>query len=99
MRSVGILLIVSGAYLLYTVLHSRLASQSSSESSSGGGDGGGGSGGHSDGQVDSGTHDALDTSGGVTGIVGSVYTIAKNYGSMSDQEKDDANAFAHANGG
>ena len=37
---------------------------------------------------DSGSHMGIDANG-------NVYTIAKPYGSMSDQEKDDANKYAH----
>jgi hypothetical protein len=31
--------------------------------------------------------------------MGAVYTVTSDYGSASDQQKDDMNAFAHASGG
>lgn len=97
MRSAGILLIVAGAFVLYAVVHGHLASpassSASSSSASGGGGGGGGSGGG--GGADSGSHQGIDLTGAVTGAVGTVYTIASNYGDMTDQQKDDANAYAH----
>jgi hypothetical protein len=79
--------------VIYQVLHSRLASSpSSSDSQSSGGGGGGSSGGGGGG--DSGSHQGIDLTGAATGTIGGVYTINSDYGSMSDQQKDDANAFA-----
>lgn len=96
MRSAGILLIAAGAFVLYAVVHGHLASpaSSSASSSSGSGGGGGGSSGGGGG-ADSGSHQGVDLTGAVTGAVGTVYTIASNYGDMTDQQKDDANAYAH----
>lgn len=56
----------------------------------GGGSGGGGGGksGGGGGGTDSGSHMGIDANG-------NVYEIPKNYGDMSDQEKDDANDYAH----
>jgi hypothetical protein len=82
LQTVGIVLILSGAFLIYSVLHSRSQSGSSS-SSTGGGSGGGGE-----------QHQGIDLTGMATGVVGSIYTIFSSYGSMSDQQKDDANAYA-----
>lgn len=98
MRTGGLLLIGSGAVLIYWVIRSGLKS---SPSSSGSSSSGGGSGGitHSTMQsADSGTHQAIDTSGTETGTVGAVYTVNSTYGSASDQQKDDMNAFASAIG-
>jgi hypothetical protein len=99
MRTGGLLLIGAGAVLIYWVIRSGLKSSpsSSGSSSSAGGSSGGGSSGSS-GQADIGTHQALDTTGTVTGTQGSVYTVNSTYGAASDQAKDDMNAFAHAIG-
>jgi hypothetical protein len=43
-------------------------------------------------------HQAIDTTGNATGTIGNVYTINTGYGDMTDQQKDDANAYAHAIG-
>lgn len=59
--------------------------------SSGGGGGGGGSskGGSGSGNAsDSGTHMGIDSSG-------NIITINSSYGSMSNEQKDAANAYAH----
>jgi hypothetical protein len=96
LQTIGIVLILCGAYLIYETLHSRMGSaQSSGSSSSGGGGSAGGSSSSSSSQPDSGQHQAIDLTGGVTGNVGGVYTINTPYGGMTDQQKDDANAFAH----
>jgi hypothetical protein len=91
LRSAGIVLILCGAFVLYQVLHGRLASAQPSSSPSSGGGGGGGGGGGSSGNPDSGSHAAL-------GSDGTVYTINKGYGDMTDSEKDDANRYAHTIG-
>lgn len=94
MRSAGVLLIVAGAFVVYAVVHGHLASpQSSPASSSPGGGTGGGT--KPSATPDSGSHQAIDLTGAATGAIGTVYTIASNYGDMSDQQKDDANAYAH----
>lgn len=88
MRSAGIVLILSGAFLIYAVVHSKLASQQPQPSPpSGSGDGSSGG----DGGGDIGTHQGLNAEG-------IVYTISKAYKDMTDTEKDDANRFAHAMG-
>lgn len=95
MRSAGVLLIVAGAFVVYAVVHGHLASPSQSSaasSSSGGGPSGSSS---SSSTPDSGSHQGIDLTGTVTGAMGTVYTIASSYGDMTDQQKDDANAFAH----
>lgn len=93
MQSVGILLIVVGAFVLYAVVHGRLAPPVSSGSGSSGGGGGGGS--KSGGGSDSGSHQAIDLTGKATGTVGSVYTVSSTYGGASAQQQDDMNAFAN----
>lgn len=100
MRTGGILLIVAGAALVYWVLRAGVGSagSSSGSSSSSGGGGGGGSSSSSSSSTDSGTHQAIDTSGTETGTVGGVYTVNSTYGQATDQQKDDMNAFAHAMG-
>jgi hypothetical protein len=99
-RTGGLLLIAAGAVLVYWVLRAGLKSEvssSGSSSSSGGGSGGGSS--HSgSGQADSGSHMGIDITGSETGTIGNVYTINSSYGSMSGQQQDDANAYAHAIG-
>jgi len=92
-RSAGIVLILLGLFVGYAVIHGRLQSSSASSGSSSSGGGSGGSGGSGAG-ADSGTHQAIDITGQATGTVGGVYTINSAYGDMSDQQKDDANAFA-----
>jgi hypothetical protein len=101
MRTGGILLIASGAVLIYWVLRAGLKSEqsSSASSSSSGGGGGGGSSQGGSGGADIGTHSAIDTSGTQTGTVGAVYTVNSTYGGASGQQQDDMNAFAHASGG
>jgi hypothetical protein len=96
-QSAGIVLVICGAFLIYEVLHSRLRSASGSGgSSSGGGGGGSGSGGGDGGDGgDIGVHQGIDLTGAITGGVGNVYTINSDYGSMSGQQQDDANAYAH----
>ncbi len=99
MRTGGLLLIAAGAVLVYWVLRAGLKSEvssSGSSSSSGGGSGGGSS--HSGSGSDSGVHQGIDITGGETGTMGNVYTINSSYGNMTDQQKDDANAYAHAIG-
>jgi len=99
MRTGGILLVAAGAVLIYWVLRAGLVSEQSppaSSSSSGGGSGGSGSSGSSN--TDSGTHQAIDTTGTETGTVGNVYTVNSSYGSASAQQQDDMNAYAHAIG-
>jgi hypothetical protein len=92
LKSAGIVLILCGAFVLYQVLHGRLASaQSSSAQSSAGAGGGGGGGGSDNSAADSGTHQGL-------GSDGTVYTINADYGSMTDQQKDDANRYANTIG-
>jgi hypothetical protein len=98
-RTGGILLIASGAVLIYWVLRAGLKSSASSSASSSSSGGGGGGASSSSGGSDSGTHQAIDTSGTQTGTMGAVYTVTSDYGSASDQQKDDMNAFAHASGG
>ena len=96
MRSAGILAIVAGAFVLYAVVHGKLASPGSQSSGSGGGGGGGGgSGSKPQQQADSGSHQAIDLTGAVTGAAGAIYTVASTYGGASDQQKDDMNAYAH----
>ena len=51
-------------------------------------DGTSGSGGGGQNALDSGTHQGMTSTG-------DVYTINKSYGDMTDQEKDDANNYAH----
>jgi hypothetical protein len=100
-RTGGLLLVGAGAVLIYWVLRAGLkssVSSSGSSSSSGGGSGGGSSGGSGSGQTDSGTHQAIDTTGTMTGTVGNVYTVSNTYGSSTPQQQDDMNAFAHAIG-
>jgi hypothetical protein len=102
MRTGGILLIASGAVLIYWVLRAGLKSEhsvSASSSSSGGGGGGGSSRTGSGGGADIGTHSALDMTGTETGTMGAVYTVNSTYGEASGQQQDDMNAFAHASGG
>lgn len=53
-----------------------------------GGGGSGSTGGGGGGGQDSGSHQGIDSSG-------NVITIDKNYGDMSDAEKDAANKYAH----
>jgi len=99
MKTGAILLIVGGAVLIYWVLRSGLSpspSSSGSSSSSGAGSGDGHS--SSSGQQDSGSHQAIDTSGTETGTVGQVYTVDSSYGDASSQQQDDMNAYAHAIG-
>jgi hypothetical protein len=99
MKTGAIFLVAAGGVLIYWVLRSGLKSftaQSSSGSSSGGGGGGGSH--SSSGSPDSGSHQAIDTTGTETGTVGGVYTVNNTYGGASDQQKDDMNAFAHAMG-
>lgn len=93
MQTVGVLLILCGAYLIYETLHSRTGSQQSSSSASSGGGGSGGTS-SSTSTADSGKHQGIDLTGAITGAVGSVYTIDAPYGGMTDQQKDDANAYA-----
>jgi hypothetical protein len=92
-----VLLIVSGIFILYAVVHGKLAPSPSSSASSGSGGGGGGSGGSGGGggQADSGSHSAIDLTGTATGTVGQVYTVSSTYGGATDQQKDDMNAYAH----
>jgi hypothetical protein len=40
----------------------------------------------------------IDTTGTETGTQGAIYNIESDYGSMTDQQKNDANAFAHSQG-
>lgn len=95
MQTVGIVLILCGAYLIYETLRSRLASQPASSSSSpGGGTSGGANPSSSATSTDSGQHQALDLTGAVTGNVGNVYTVDSTYGNATDQQKDDMNAYA-----
>jgi len=94
LQTIGVLLILCGAYLIYETLHSRTGSSSSSDSSS---SGGGGSGGvkPSSSTADSGQHQAIDLTGAITGAVGGVYTVDATYGNATDQQRDDMNAYAH----
>jgi hypothetical protein len=101
MRTGGLLLIGSGAVLIYWVIRAGLKSlpSSSGSSSSGGSSGGGATAGSSAAaQADSGTHQAIDTTGTITGTVGNIYTVSSTYGAASDQEQDDMNAYANAIG-
>ena len=41
---------------------------------------------------------AIDTSGTETGTVGGIYTVNSTYGSASDQQQGDMNAYANAVG-
>jgi hypothetical protein len=96
LQTIGIVLILCGAYLIYETLHSRMGSvQSSSSSSAGGGGSGGGSSSSSSSSTDSGSHQAIDLTGAATGSVGSVYTVSSTYGDASGQQQDDMNAYAH----
>jgi hypothetical protein len=99
MRTGGLLLIGAGAVLIYWVIRSGLKPlpSSSASSSSHGGSGASGSG-SNQGSTDSGSHQAIDTTGTMTGTVGGVYTVSSTYGEASDQQKDDMNAYAHAIG-
>jgi hypothetical protein len=98
-RTGGILLIASGAVLIYWVLRAGLKSSASSSASSSSSGGGGGGTSSSSGGSDSGTHQAIDTSGTQTGTMGAVYTVNSTYGAATGQQQDDMNAFAHASGG
>jgi hypothetical protein len=108
-KSVSIVLIISGVFIAYAVVHGRLGSSSSSSgsSSSVGGGGGGsprpgsdlakallpGPGG------EGGVFQAIDQSGTVTGTPGATYTLGGSYASLTDSQKGDVNAWAHANTG
>jgi hypothetical protein len=95
-KTPALVLIGIGAFILYRVFRSGLSTlvPGSSGSSSSGGSSSTGS---STGSTDSGSHQAIDTSGAVTGQIGSVYTVDSTYADATDQQKDDMNAFAHAN--
>jgi hypothetical protein len=101
MKTGALVLIGIGAFIVYRVFRSGLgtiSSSSSSDSSQSGTSGGTSStNGQGSSTPDIGTHEAIDSTGDVTGTAGSVYTINQPYATMSDQQKDDANAFAHAN--
>jgi hypothetical protein len=112
-RTAGLVLIASGATLIYWVLRAGLkkevASSPSSSSSSSPLDavrqllGIGSSNssltmGANQPVDDSGTHIAVDTTGTETGTVGQVYTVNATYGDSTPQQQDDMNAYAHAIG-
>jgi hypothetical protein len=96
-RLAGLALAICGGALIFFVLRSTAAaspkvlSPSSPSGASGGsassGSGSGTTGGSSS---DIGTHAAIDSSG-------KAYTVNSTYANMTDQQKGDANRFAHAN--
>jgi hypothetical protein len=99
----AIALIGFGAVLLWAAFTGRGAAvidalkmdlPNAGTTSPGGAASGGGSGGKTGDNtgVDSGTHQGMTDTG-------DVYTIAKTYADMTDQEKHDANNFAHNTGG
>lgn len=94
MRSAGIVLILSAVFLLYVVIRGRqsLSEPSVSVSSSSGP--GGALEAARQVAADIGQHQAIDLTGEATGAVGSIYSIDATYANMTDQQKDNANAFA-----
>lgn len=105
MKSLGILLVVGGVFVVYAVVHGKVGSPQPSPSSSASASSGGGGGTPFNPASSAawkigpgglgGDFAAIDTTGTVTGAVGGHYSISgKSYADLTPQQRDDANAFA-----